>query len=294
MDLNNLNAFIAVIDQQTLTRAAEKLGMPKSTLSRHISNLENELGLKLLVRQGRLLQATEAGERLYHDTAELLDAINSASYDLSDDYRSARGLIRIQSPVEFMTHEMAQLLIDFQKQYPDILICFTQYAGDPDLENHCDITIVAHDRPLPDSNKIARPLMSISQGLYSSSHLNTGPDPLTLDNMAGQPLILESQETEWHFRRGNQLFSIPVSSPLMMNSPSMRILAAQRGLGIIRLPGFMAEKPLRQGSLKEVTTEFPLWALGVTLVYSHRQPPAKISAFVDFMQTQFARLHSQI
>lgn len=295
LNIDNIKFFVSVINSGTLTNAAQTLDIPKSTLSRHLQQLEIEMGLKLLRKQGRKLKPTEAGLRLFDQSENLIESLDQIVKGIEDFHHQPKGNLRIQAPVEFMMEDMAQLLTEFGLQYRDINICYTQYAADFNPQTGCDISILTHDLPLQDSDLIARPLMSLNQGLYCSPSYLNGKKTLTMDELSEMKLISQSNEPYWYFRQQQQRIALTLSDvQLMINSPTMRLIAAQRQLGITKLPSYLVSKQLREGSLIEVKTELPLWASNVSLVYSHRQPPRKIAVFVDFLQNNIGRFQSQI
>lgn len=288
-----LTSFNQVVQSGSLTKAADQLDMPKSSVSRHISQLEKKLGVQLLIRQGRTLKPTSAGNTLFVETRDQLAQIDEAFERLDLFHHQPKGLLRIQAPVEFMTDDMSQLLVEFHLAYPDIRLCFTQFAGVPDFDRGCDITLYNHTGPLPDSGFIARPLMSLPVGLFTS-RLAKLPESMTLEQLSDYALITPSNEQQWFFRQGQHRISLDVTSNLMLNSPQMRLIAAERNQGICRVPRYQAEKFLRSGSIQEIRTEQPLWAETLSLLYAHRQPAQRIQLFTDFLQSNIGKLQSRL
>jgi DNA-binding transcriptional LysR family regulator len=133
--------------------------------------------------------------------------------------------------------------------------------------------------------------MSIPQGLYIASHC-AEKMPTNLADLSHCRCILQSGETQWSFRIGNDLTVQPVSGRLVMNSPDMQLQAAVRGLGLARLARYQAELALRRGALVEVLLEGKPVAQQLTVVYRSRQLPLKTQLFLDHFQNHIGRLYS--
>ena len=147
---------------------------------------------------------------------------------------------------------------------------------------------------------IARELMSLPQGIYCSPHCATQIIIKELDDLSHYQVILENNESSWQFlkmpdkQKGKraETISIPVSGRLNMNSAEMRLIGAIRGMGMIKLPQYIADQQVRLGALKQVCTPHPLEAQTVSVLYPTRMIPRKTKTFLDFIQDNIGRLHS--
>ncbi|MBU2864871.1 LysR family transcriptional regulator [Reinekea forsetii] len=294
MELDNLNLFIETINQGSITKAAEKLGKPKSTVSRQLTALETSLGVKLMERTTRKLHLTEAGEALYARSAPFIEELNDIGQEINAFALEPKGQLSILWPQELFTQTMSELISEFLNEYPKVSFCGTQYNGvAPKLNPQIDLHFVLHQHPLPDSDWIAQSLMSIPQGLYIAAHCaNKAPKHLT--EVSDFPCILQGGEYQWLFRRERSLDAIEVSGRLTLNSPDMRLQAAIRGLGLVRLPVYLAEPYIRRGALAAVALEGKPVAEELSVIYKSRHLPLKTRLFLEHFQGHLGRLYSQI
>lgn len=294
MELDNLALFIETIDQGSITKAAEKLQRPKSTISRQLTALELQMGVKLMERTTRQLNLTEAGQALYSRSAPYIEELKEIGQEINSFAREPKGKLSILWPQELFTETMSELIAEFLQEYPQVKFCGTQYNGaDPKLQNEIDLHFVLHQHSLPDSDWIAQSLMSIPQGLYIAAHC-ASKAPKHLEELSGYPCILQGDEFQWLFRRSSGIDVIDVSGRLTLNSPDMRLQAAIRGLGLVRLPVYLAEPYIRRGVLAAVELEGKPVAEQLSVIYKSRQLPLKTRRFLEHFQGHLGRLYSQI
>ncbi len=303
MKLDNLKLFVKTLQAGSVTQAAKDLGMPKSSLSRHLTELETEFNIRLLDRRPRNLAATEAGQLLYNQAAPLMEGLEDVSHFMEGWREEPRGALKILLPQEFFNQQIGQLAIEFMTQYKEICLTINHYSGAlPSNSRDYDLVFAVHDRPLPASDMIARELMSLPQGIYCSPHCATQISIKELNDLSDYKVILENDESHWQFhkredkqqKRRAETISIPVSGRLNMNSAEMRLIGAIRGMGMIKLPQYIADQQLRLGALKQVCTPHPLEAQTVSVLYPTRMIPRKTKTFLDFIQGNIGRLHSVV
>jgi len=307
MKLDNLKLFVKTLQAGSVTQAAKDLGMPKSSLSRHLTELETEFNIRLLDRRPRNLAATEAGQLLYNQAAPLMEGLEDVSHFMEGWREEPRGALKILLPQEFFNQQIGQLAIEFMSQYKEICLTINHYSGElPNNSRDYDLVFAVHDSPLPASDMIARELMSLPQGIYCSPHCATQITINELSDLSNYKVILENGESSWQFhkredkregKRQNEraeTVSIPVTGRLNMNSAEMRLIGAIRGMGMIKLPQYIADQQLRLGAIKQVLTPYPLEAQTVSVLYPTRMIPRKTKTFLDFIQDNIGRLHSVI
>lgn len=299
MKLDNLKIFVKTLQAGSVTQAAKDLNMPKSTLSRHLTELETEFNIQLLDRRPRNLAATEAGQLLYKQAAPLMEGLEDVSNFMENWREEPRGSLKILLPQEFFNQQIGQLAIEFITQYKEICLTINHYSGElPSNSRDYDLTFVIHDKPLPASDLIVRELMSLPQGIYCSPHCATKIVINQLNELSNYQVILKDNESSWQFHRQldkhSESVSIAVNGRLNMNSAEMRVIAAIRGLGMIKLPQYLADQHLRLGALKQVVMPYPLEALTVSVLYPTRMIPRKTKIFLDFIQNNIGRLQSLV
>ncbi|MFG1496793.1 LysR family transcriptional regulator [Saccharospirillum sp. HFRX-1] len=292
MDLDGLSLFIDIVKAGSITTAADKRGVPKSTLSRHLRQFEEQLGVKLLERSTRRLDLTEAGQMLFDSATPYIEELDDIQDSVRAYQRQPKGRLAIQMPQELFTTQMGELISEFLQRYPDISLSCTQYSGlFPAPSPDYDLQFVLHDNPLPPSEWIARTLMSIPQGLFLARHCSD-QQPAQLSDLARCRCILQAGETQWSFRKGQRVETVAVSGRLVLNSPDMQLQAAIRGLGLARLARYQAEPFVRRGALLEVKLEGQPVAQQLTVIYRSRELPLKTRLFLDHFQNHIGRLYS--
>ena len=294
MDLNGLVLFVEIIKQGSITRAGMVLGKPKSTLSRQLSEFEQTLGVKLVERTTRRLDLTEAGRELYEQSKDLLSELGDIQHSIGAYQRQPKGQLIILWPQELFTAQMAELIAEFLQTWSLISFGGTQYNGaTPAPDSQYDLQFLLHQQPVPASDWIGRSLMSIPHNIYIASHcLNRAPK--TLDDIRHCQCILQSGEDEWLFRQDQQIHTIAVQGRLTLNSPDMRLQAAIRGLGAVRLANYLAEPYVRQGALTALTFNERPVADTLSVLYRSRQLPLKTRLFLEHFQNHVGRLYSTL
>jgi DNA-binding transcriptional LysR family regulator len=292
MGLDGLALFIDTVRAGSITGAARARGMPKSTLSRRLRQFEERLGVRLLERSTRRLDLTEAGESLFEGAAPFLDELEDIQASVRAYQRHPKGRLSLQVPQELFAAQMGELISEFLQRYPDISLRCTQYSGAlPSPSPEFDVQFLLHDAPLPASEWIARPLMSISQGLFAAPRLAA---PATLEALSAARCILRAGESAWEFRVDGKERSVPVRGRLVLDSPDMQLHAAIRGQGVVRLARYQAEAAVRRGALVEVRLEGQPLAEQLSAIYRSRQLPLKTRLFIEHFQSHVGRLYSLI
>lgn len=162
LDANDLILFARVMDAGSFSRAAERSGLPKSTLSRRITLLESELGERLLTRSTRRLAITEFGERMLDHARRLLEETEAASAMAQHRQGIPRGVLRVSLPPDFVELDLAPLLLEFAANYPEVRL-------ESDLSprrvgliaERFDLAVRIADRLPDDSTLVARNLCEL-------------------------------------------------------------------------------------------------------------------------------------
>lgn len=294
MDLNNLNIFVNVVEQGSLTRAAQQLGIPKSKVSRRLTQLEQQQAATLLIRNTRRLELTEAGQLLFDRSQILINELNALQECTSEQQVNAKGDLRIQIPVDFFPAQFIDICAEFLQQHPHIQLKIEHYTGAyPQQAETADLAFVLHQGPLPDSDFNARALMSLRQSLYAASH-KYEKSHLLSHQLSSSQCLLATHEELWHFQHPQQLQSIRVKGRLQLPSEVMRIEACVAGLGIAKLTDTDVESQLRNGSLIRLQTPMAVEAQTLSLLYRHQYLPLRARLFIEFFQSHIGRLSSRI
>lgn len=290
MNLEDLRWFADVVRAGSFAAAARDSGVPKATLSRRVAALEKSLGVQLLHRSTRRLTLSEGGELLLARAGPLLDDLAGLGAEVQSLQREPRGRLRVQMPLEFLNDDLAEGLAEFVSTHRQLVVECAQYAGDAAAgiarAADYDLTLLCYEMRLPASDWIARPLMSLRQGVFASRAL--ARQVSSLADLSRVPVVAAVGEPVWHFRAGDQTHAVTVSGTLALDSPAMRLGAAVRGAGLVKAPVALAESAVAAGALVALGLPQQPLALSVAMLYRSRTMPAKVRVFMDFLQSRLA------
>jgi len=178
-DLNAMATFVAVVNSNSFSLAAERCGISKALVTKHIQELETSLGIKLLHRTTRKLGLTQAGERFYERCTRVISDAEDAIRDLEDTSRGAHGLIRVSTAISFGRLHLLPAIADFLRDNPSVQIdvSLSEHFGDL-ISGGADIVVRMADEPHL-SNLVARKLATgnyvvVRSPAYCAPH---GPAP---------------------------------------------------------------------------------------------------------------------
>ncbi len=278
--------FVAVVQYGGFSPAARFLGISKSAVSKRISQLEQQLGVKLLHRTTRKLSLTEAGEHYFEHALKANLAARDAEDAVAQLQGEPQGRLRINSPMSFGRLHMAPMIPEFLKKYPKIRIDLVMDDKRLDLVSG-GFDLAIRGGALPDSTLVARRLATLNSVLcVSPDYLERHGYPQQLDDLLQHNCLSFSYSNdvkEWSFTQGNQRHSVVVSGNYQVNNSEALLEAVLQGLGIARLPTFVAGPDIRTGRLKVLFPEYKMPELAINAVLIERQyMPAKVRAFLDF------------
>lgn len=286
--LTRMRAFIDVVEAEGFSAAARKIGRSKALLSKYVRELEDELGALLLNRTTRQFSLTEAGHTYYRRASEIVREVDSLADAVRDSSGDVRGRIKLSAPRTFADAPIGQSLVEFAKQYPDIVLDIHLDDRFVDLvEEGFDLAI--RISRLENSSLIARRLSPFSVRLCASPDLiEKHGSPKTPQELSKLPCIIDTNGrwlTNWPFLGDNgEVITVGVSGPMEVNSPLAARAATVSGLGFAILPDFIAAPEIEAGRLVSLLDERIIPGGGIFAVYPHRRYlPAKIRVFVDFL-----------
>ena len=278
--------FVAVVEHGGFSPAARSLGISKSAVSKRINLLEQQLGVKLLHRTTRKLSLTEAGKHYFEHAAKANNAAKDAQDAVAQLQGEPQGLLRINTPMSFGRLHIAPLIAKFLQRYPKITIDMVMDDKVADLvAEGFDVAIRAGN--LPDSSLIVRKLAPLKSVLCASpDYLKHHGIPQTIEQLAAHNCLQFSYSRdvkEWTFMRDGQSQSIDIKGNYRANNSEALREAMLQGLGIGRLPTFVAGPDIVAGRLIKLLDQYQMPNQSIYAVFSERQfLPAKVRAFVDF------------
>lgn len=285
--LLQMQAFVAVADAGSFVGAAEDLGLSKAAISRHVSELESRLGVRLLHRTTRRLSLTEEGQLFLRRSRELLADLAAAEGELSARGSAIQGTLRVNAPVSFGIRHLAPLWPAFQQQHPQLLLDITLADRVVDLlEEGVDLAI--RIGRLADSSLISRRLAE------SRVRLCASPDYLRRHGHPQHPRELAQHLTigysywsggsEWRFEGPEGEVAVRTQAILRSNNGETCVAAALAGQGIALQPDFLLDEALGEGRLVELMPEYRAPAIGIHAVYPNRKHlPPKVRALVSYL-----------
>lgn len=239
--LRHLAMFALVVDSGSFTIAAQRLGVGKSSVSRHISELEAVVGAKLLHRSTRALSLTDAGRLIHRDCAGLVDAATRA-FDKLDGDLPLEGKLRIASTVEHGQYVLPPIVADFVAKNPKIDIELVLGDAFVDLVDHGIDLAIRVGSPGPSPQNISRKIAELEYQLFAHCDLVDRGAPQTPDEAAALPWLLNSGGAgrgAWTFEKQGQEFKVQVPSRVVSNAFNARIEMAKHGGHLIAIPNFV-------------------------------------------------------
>ncbi len=296
LDANDLILFARVIEAGSFSRAAERTGLPKSTLSRRITALETKLGERLLTRSTRRLAITEFGERILDHARRLLEETEAASAMALHRQDTPRGVLRVSLPPDFGELDLTPMLLQFAADYPEVRLELDLSPRRVDLlAERFDLAVRIATRLPDDATLVARKLCHLQNGLYASPaylmRFGVPAAPGALLAHIGLRLIGGNGEAvPWRLTRGAEHWEGLPNGPLAANSPGLQRDLAAHGMGIVGLADRFAAKWVEQGLLKRI---LPEWALPTVTIWcvtpGRRLLPARTLAFMDMLRSTLAK-----
>ncbi|WP_444897155.1 LysR family transcriptional regulator [Microbulbifer sp. SSSA005] len=278
--------FVTVAETGGFSPAAKLLGISKSAVSKRVTQLELQLGVKLLHRTTRKLSLTEAGEHFYEHARVAYKSAKDAQDAVMQLQGEPRGRLRINAPMSFGRLHLAPLIPVFMKRYPEISIDMVLDDKVVDLVGEgFDIAIRGGD--LPDTSLIARKLAPLKSVLCASpAYLKEFGEPTELEQLSAHNCLIFTYSRdvkEWGFIKDNHLHTIEVKGNYQVNNSEALREALLQGVGIGRLPTFVAGPDIEAGKLIPLFEEYQMPAKSIYAVFPERQfMPAKVRAFIDF------------
>lgn len=290
--LDELLAFVSVVDSGSISAAAEQLTQTASGVSRALSRLEEKLDVTLLRRTTRRLQLTEEGQAFLVQARKILDAVESAEEQMKVRRQKPAGRLRVNAAAPFMLHVVVPLVAGFRAQYPDIQLELHSSDQIIDLlEQRTDVAI--RIGPLRDSTLHARPLGSNRLRILASpTYLSTHGTPKNVEQLSGHSLLGFTQPdslNQWPLRHA-QGDSYSISPSLSASSGETLRQLALSGGGIVCLADFMTADDRASGDLVQllardtVEVRQPIHAV----YYRNTALASRITCFLDYLSSQLA------
>jgi DNA-binding transcriptional LysR family regulator len=296
-DLDDILAFLRVVETGSITRAAERLGVTKSVVSRRVARLERSLGTRLVARTTRGAGPTEAGAEFEERATRVLADLAEARDAVAGRDGEPAGRLRLAAPLSFGLSQLSPVLAAFAAEHPRLVLDVAYGDRPVDLAAEgFDAALRIATEPLPDSRLVARRLSPVRNAAVASpAYLARAGVPAHPGELARHDCLVVTHAPpaeQWRFRAGTperpRWLSInPARVRLRADSGDALKDAAVAGLGIAALPTFITGAAIRDGLLVPVLEAYPMPARAL---YALRPPgplAGKTRALIDHLAARF-------
>ncbi len=293
-NLNALVVFVRVAEARSFTAAAERLGLTASAVSKSITRLEKELGVRLLHRSTRVVTLTNDGTGFFEQCRDILASVEEAERTVTLAKASPHGRVRIQMPVGFGRRVVMPALRQLSQRHPGLVV-------DAELSDRvADVAYEGFDAAIQigqvsDERLVARTICrlrftALASPEYLAQHgAPATPDELDQHNCLAYVSPLTGGYRPWEFSRDGQTFSRRVSGGLNVNHADTLVEAAAAGMGIIMVSNFIAADAIQRGLLQPILTDFVAPGPKVFLVHPpSRMVSLKLRALMDALDEAVA------
>ena len=290
--LPEIALFVAVANAKSFSRGARALGMPVSTVSRRIAELERRIGLQLLVRSPRAVSLTAVGVTYLQRCQVIVEAAEMAHAELSEHLTRPRGVLRVSTTADFTLTFLTPLFADFASRYPEISFEFDLSPRVVDLvAENFDVAIRIGE--LADSQLTVRRLGTLESGLYAApsyvARVGSLQTPADLERCecirAGGA---RASQTTWDLHKGKTRVAVPIRGRFVANNLRFVLELAALGMGVAAVDSAMARHAVAAGTLVRV---LPAWSpppVAVHALTPSRLVPAKTKLFLDCLSEHLA------
>ena len=284
-----MRIFVRVAELASFTRAADSLGLRKTSVSHAVQTLENALGARLLHRTTRRVQLTQDGQAYYERARELLAEFEELQTLFQRSAQTLRGRLRVDMPSAMARKHVLPHLPAFLTAHPHLELELSSTDRYVDVVRE-GFDCVVRAGTLGDSRLVARRL-----GAYrvvncaSPGYLARHGVPQSLDDLAHHQLIhyvstLGARSPGFEYPHGDTYRTLPMPGVLTVNSADAYEHACLAGLGIIQAPAPGVREYLESGVLVEILPQYRPEPLPVSIVYAHRRNlPRRVEAFMDWI-----------
>jgi DNA-binding transcriptional LysR family regulator len=288
-DLNDLKVFEKVAALESFSGAARALGIPKSTVSRCVARLEEQLGMRLVQRTTHSVRLTDAGLALKGRCTEILSRVDEAIDYIGGLNSLPKGLVKISTRIGFGCFVLSRILPAFLDRYPGVDVSLELTNRSVDLVAD-GIDVLIRMGHMPDSRLIAMGLGRMQQYLCAApSYLKARGSPQSIEGLKdhitiGRPAVNGMPPT-WRFVKGGHEVKFAIPPRLVVNDSGMIYQLALNGAGIACVSGYLSGPEIEAGRLVRLFPEWTLPSVEINVVYASKRglSPA-VRAFVEHMK----------
>lgn len=286
-----MNSFVQVVRSGSLTLAAQTLGISRPLVSRHLSLIEEQLGVQLIRRTTRAIHLTPAGRKHFHFCEKVLKDLRAEESSILSLYQAAEGSLRVISPKWIGSLDVADAVASFAETRPKIRV--ELHLGGLSVRTYDFLAhgfdIALQTKQIPDSSVIVKKVASLQFAVCASpGYLAAHGEPTTLAELKSHNCLIQMNEPAWHFGSGRRVKTVKVTTNFAANSFQVLHHGAVNGIGIGLLPRRIVGAELKSGALIEILRDIPIPERPLFAVFAPgERVPRKIREFVDFLTRWF-------
>jgi DNA-binding transcriptional LysR family regulator len=289
---DTMRVFTRVVERRSFTLAADDLGLPRSTVTDAVKQIEARLGVRLLERTTRHVSPTLDGEAFHRRCLSLIAELE----DAESAFGGARpkGLLRVEVQGTLARHFLLPTLPGFFAEYPDIELNMSESDRWIDLIRE-GVDCVLRFGNLPDSDMIARQVVTLERltcaapGYFERYGVPKDPDSLEGHRMIGLRSLTTGRLRPMEFVMAGSLREIPLPVIMSVTGPESYLATARLGLGLVQVPRFHVEDDLARGTMVQILASCPPPTVPVSLLYPrNRQLSPRVRVFIDWVVRAFA------
>lgn len=291
--LDSMRLFTRVVDRRSFTQAANDLGIPRSTATQVIRQVEERLGVRLLLRTTRTVRPTLDGEAYYRRCLSILDDVE----DAEGAFRGAtpKGILRVEVQGTIARHFLMPGLPDFFARYPEIEIAMSESDRWVDVVRE-GVDCVLRYGALQDSDLVTRTVTLLPRMTCASpGYLDRYGAPQTIEDLThhravGLRSMTTGAITPFEFLTASGPRRVEVAAPFSVTGTETFLDGVRLGLGLAQMPLFHIERDLAAGRLVQVLPDEPLQPGPVSVLYPrNRQLAPRVRLFIDWVVQRFSR-----
>ena len=287
-----MHLFARIVERRSFTLAAHDTGLPRSTVTHAIKEMETRLGVRLLQRTTRVVKPTLDGEAYYRRCLAILDDIEDAEGAFSG--AQPKGMLRVEVQGTLARHFLMPGLPEFLSRYPGIEISISESDRWVDLVQE-GVDCALRYGKLRDSDLVARPVAMLDRLTCATpAYLQRYGTPTDIDSLAGHVVVGLRSITTGHvtpleFMNGDEMRTLSLPSILSVTGTETYLTGIRLGLGLAQVPRFHIENDLKSGALVALFEDSPPPSVPVSLLYARsRQLSPRVRVFLDWAAREFA------
>lgn len=295
-DLTTLRIFARVVELESFSEVARRMGVTPATVSKHIGALEGRLRARLVNRTTRRLFVTEAGRRLYERCIRVLQELEQAEAELSEMQNEPSGLLRVTAPLMIGAQLISPRLPGFMQRYPKISVDLNLSIQKVDLfQEHIDLAVRVAEAIEP--GLVAFKLAAYDRVFCASpEYLKARGVPKSPDDLAAHNCLISRGATlnsSWPVKKDGRIQQLRVAGNLVADNGEVIRDAVLAGLGLCMTARWLVEEDLKAGRLVEVLSAYAVQNRAVYAVLAQRGAMTpKLRCFLEFLRECFAQTAS--